>query len=331
LKKLLSVFSLLSLIFVTACSSGGASSNEKSSEANFPTGNIELVAPASPGGGWDATARAMQKILKEEEIIDQNINVVNKPGGGGEVGWQYTSKKDAHSLTVNSSLLITNHLLGQSDLTYEDFTPLATLATEWISVAVPNDSAFKTASEIMERLKEDPSSVKIGLAPGLGNNDHLSFVQAAKEYGVDVTKLNFLVYESGGDVVTSLLGGHVDIATMAVSESKEQHQAGKFKVLAVTSDDRLEGLEDVPTWQEEGVDMVFPHWRGVMGPPNMTDEEIAFWNEKISEMVQTEAWQQLLQNNDWEDFYQNSEDTVQFFKEQNEMYDELVNDSGLTN
>lgn len=323
MKKTLLFLGMSLLLVLGACSSADSDGDK------FPKKNIEFVAPATPGGGWDATARAIQKILKEEKIVDQSMTVVNKPGGSGEVGWQYLSKKDAHTLAIDSSLLVTNNLLGQSDLTYENFTPIATLTTEWISVAVPNDSPYQDAKALMEQLKKDPSSVKIGIAPGLGNNDHLSFVQAAKTYGVDVTKLNFLVYESGGDVVTSLLGGHVDAATMAVSESSEQHIAKKFKVLAVTSEERLEELPDVPTWKEQGVDMVFPHWRGILGPPDMTEEQIAYWDEALSEMVKTDAWKELLENNGWEDFYKDSADTKAFLAEQTTMYQNLIEESGL--
>src|SRR5690606_37545511 len=103
--------------------------------------------------------------------------------------------------------------------------------------------------------------------------------------------LNFLVYDGGGgDVITALLGKHVDMITTSLSETKEQHLAGKLKILAVTSDERLEELEDVPTFIEEGIDMVFPHWRGIMGPPDMTEEEIKYWDEKLSEMAQTPEW-----------------------------------------
>lgn len=326
MKKLFSLVAILALVFVATACSSGASGDKKDS---FPTGNIELVAPATPGGGWDATARAIQKILKDEDIVDQNINVVNKPGGSGEVGWQYLSTKDAHHLAINSSLVITNNLLGQSELTYKDFTPLAILTTEWISIAVSNDSKFQTAKEVMEQLKKDPESLTIAVAPGLGNNDHLSFVQAAKTYGVDVSKLNFMIYESGGDVVTALLGGHVDVATMAVSESKDQHIAGNFRVISVSSDERLEGLEDVPTWKEQGVDMVFPHWRGIMGPPDMTEEEIAYWDKVIGEMMETDAWKDLVKNNDWSSFYKDSGEAAKFLEEQTKMYEELVSESGL--
>jgi putative tricarboxylic transport membrane protein len=331
LKKVITLLAILSMILLAACSQDSSGSSENGGDsAAFPTKNIELIAPASPGGGWDGTARAMQKILSDEGIVENNINVVNKPGGGGEVGWQYLKKQDAHYIAINSSLVLTNNLLGKSELTYKDFTPVAILTTEWISIAAPTDSKIESASQLMEQLKEDPTSLKIGIAPSLGNNDHLSFVQAAKTYGVDVTKLNFLVYESGGDVVTALLGGHVDVATMAVSEAKEQHLAGNFKMLAVSSEERIEGLEDVPTWIEEGVDMVFPHWRGIMGPPNMSEEELAYWDDKISAMVETDAWKQLLENNEWQSFYKNSSETAQFLEKQTQMYDELLSESGLT-
>lgn len=325
-KKMLFVFTALLLVVVIGCSSQSSGEGEAS---NFPTKNIELVAPATPGGGWDLTARSIQNILQEEGLIEQPINVSNKPGGGGEVGWKYLESKDAHTLAINSSLLITNHLLGNSELTYENFTPIAILSTEWISVAVPAGSEIKDIKEVMNQLKEDPASLKIGVAPSLGNNDHLAFVQAAQTFGVDATKLEFLVYESGGDVVTALAGGHVDVATMAVSEAKPLHEGGKIDMLVVSSEERIEGLEDVPTWQESGVDMVFPHWRGIMGPPDMTEEEIAFWDETIGKMVETDAWKEVLKNNEWESFYKDSAETTRFLQEQTTQYTNLLQTAGL--
>lgn len=323
MKKLLIFLSIVTLIALTACAS------QSSGSESYPSDDLEFIAPASPGGGWDATARAMKKVLNDESIVEQNMNVVNKPGGGGEVGWKYLEKQNPHTLSVNSSLVITNNLLGKSNLTYQDFTPLAILTTEWEAISVPKDSSIKNAEELMKQLKEDPKSLKIAVAPGLGNDDHLSFVQAAKTYGVDVTKLDFLVYESGGDVVSALLGGHVDVATMSVSEAKQQYQADKVDILAVSSEERLKGLEEIPTWKEQGVDMVFPHWRGVMGPPDMTEEEIAYWDEKIQEMVETDAWKKILDNNEWQSFYKDSSETKKFLNEQNDMYSDLVKQSGL--
>lgn len=321
MKKLLLI--VASTLALGACSSPGAGGEE------FPSETIEIVAPASPGGGWDLTARSLQKVLTDNEIVEENMTVVNKPGGGGEVGWKYLQGQDAHTVAINSSLVINNNLLGTSDLTYEDFTPLATLATEWQSLAVAPDSEYQSLEQLMTAMKDDPGSINVGVGPALGNDDHLSLVQAAKEFGVDPKKLNFLVYEGGGDVVTALLGNHVDVITTSVSEVKEQHLAGKVKILAVSSAERLDELDDVPTYAEEGVEMEFPHWRGVMGPPDMTEEQIAWWDEKLSAMVETEQWEEVMNNNDWDSFYKDSEETKQFMAEQTELYDDLVNESGL--
>lgn len=324
MKKFLFVTAAAALAMV-GCSDSGASGGGE----DFPQKNLEVVAPASPGGGWDLTARSVQKLLQDNDLVEENITVSNKPGGGGEVGWKYLQGQDAHSLAVNSSLLLTNELLGSSDLTYEDFTPLATLATEWQSLAVSPDSEYQSLEDLMKQMKEDPSSINIGVGPALGNDDHLSLVQAAKEFGVDPKKLNFLVYEGGGDVVTALLGGHVDVVTTSLSEVKEQHLADKINILAVSSSERLEELDDVPTYKEQGVDMEFPHWRGIMGPPDMTEEEIAFWDEKLGAMVETDQWNEVMENNDWSGFYKNSEETQQFMEEQHDLYTTLVEESGM--
>ncbi|MDK6862811.1 Bug family tripartite tricarboxylate transporter substrate binding protein [Nosocomiicoccus ampullae] len=311
---------LMSLVAVVL----GACSSDAKDE--YPNKNIEIIAPATPGGGWDATARAIQNVLDKEGIVEQNMNVVNKPGGGGEVGWQYLKNKDSHHLSVNSSLVIANNLLGQSELTYNDFTPLAVLATEWIAVAVPNGSDIEGGIDLLDRLKEDPSSLTIAVGPALGNNDHLSFINVAEEYGVDVSKLRFMVYESGGDVLTALLGGHVDLATFSLSEAQEQHEAGNIRVIATTADETIDGME---SWQDQGIDFSFPHWRGLMGPPNMTEEEIAYWDDAIQQMVKSDGWKTVLENNGWNDYYMDSKETKKFLDEKNAMYEDLIEKSGL--
>lgn len=322
-KQLFPILMLSVALVLSAC-------GDSSAESEYPNKNIEFVAPATPGGGWDTTARAIQNVLDNEGLIEQNMNVVNKPGGGGEVGWQYLKGQDSHSLAINSSLVIANNLLGQSDLTYDEFTPLAVLATEWISIAVPSDSDIEDGIEMLDRLKEDPKSLKIAVGPALGNNDHLSFVRVAEDYGIDVSQLEFMIYESGGDVLTALLGGHVDVATLALSESLEQHLSDNLKIIATTADAPIEEDESIQSWQDQGIDFTFPHWRGIMGPPDMTEEEIAYWDETFSTMIETEGWQNVLENNGWEDYYMNSEESKAFLDEQNQMYDDLMKKAGLT-
>ncbi|KFE41039.1 tripartite tricarboxylate transporter substrate binding protein [Staphylococcus agnetis] len=324
MKRLLMMF-ICGVLVLVAC----GQSSQSHAPRDFPDRTIEIVAPASPGGGWDATARAIQKIMTDEELTNQNITVVNKPGGGGEVGWQYLKSKPSTTIAINSSLLLSNNALGLSDLNQQDFTPIAMLATEWISLSASKKSQLSSGKEVMEKLKKDPKSLTIGVAPGLGNNDHLAFVKAAKHFGVDVDQMNFLVYKSGGDLQTALLGGHVDVASTAVSEVKEQHQVGKLKILATTSEKRIKGLEDVPTWKEQGVDMVFPHWRGVMGPKNMSKKEREYWNDTMKKVASSKQWTEIRQNKDWDAFYKDTYASEQFLNQKQKEYKQLIKDAGF--
>lgn len=307
---------MLFVILLIGCS------GEESQE--LTTDEVTIVAPSSSGGGWDLTARAMQDILMNKNLIDGDIRVINKIGAGGELGWKYTKQQKGHVLAINSSLLITNYLLSQSSITYKDFTPLATLATEWEVVMVSKDSNINRAKTLMKHLKESPHAYKIGVSPRLGNDDHISFILASKQAGVQPEELDFYVYENSDQVVEALLKKQIDVATMTVSEAKTYYDSNQVKLLVISSDKRIKELPDTPTWTEEGIELVFEHWRGVMGPPNMTKDEIQFWDSTIEKMVRTEEWKQTLKKYMWKDFYKNSRETSTFLEEQEKMYKTLM-------
>lgn len=318
-KKIMAVF-ILFITLLTGCSL------EK--EQEVISDEITIIAPSSIGGGWDLTARAIQDVLMSENLIDEDIHVLNKIGAGGELGWKYTKQQKDHVLAINSSLLITNHLLGQSKITYKDFTPIAILATEWEVVIVTKDSPITSARSLMENLKETPHAYKIGVSPRLGNDDQLSFVLASKQVGLQPEELDFFIYENSAQVVEALLKKQIDVATMTLAEAKKYYDLDQVKLLVISSDDRLKELPEIPTWTEEGIELVFEHWRGIMGPPNMTKDEIQFWDRTIEKMVHTEKWQQILEKYMWKDFYKNSSETSKFLEEQSKMYEDLMKVNG---
>lgn len=296
-------------------------------EPDISLDEVTLVA-GSIGGGWDITAQMIRDSLLSENLIDGEIQVVNHLGAGGELGWKYTQQQKGPVLAVNSSLLITNHLLGQSQLTYKDFTPLAILATEWEVVVVSKDSSIKSANSLIENLKDAPQNFKIGVSPRLGNDDQLSFVLASEQAGAKPEELDFHIYENSAQVVEALLKKQIDVASMTLSEAKKYYDLDQVKILVISSDERLKELPEIPTWTEEGIEVVFEHWRGIMGPPNMSKDEIQFWDETFGEMVQTEEWQQTIEQYMWKDFYMNSSETTEFLEEQSKMYEELMKGSG---
>lgn len=320
---------LLACLWLLTGAIAGCSLEKPQATNKIDIDQVELVAPNVVGAGWDLTARAMQKTLNEEKIFTKPIVVTNKVGGSGDVGWKYTKKKGGHVLAINSSLLITNHLLGHSKLTYKGFTPLATLAAEWEVVVVSKDTSIDNGKELMEKLKKDKEMIKIGVAPGLGNDDHLSFVQVSKVVGINPAELEFFVYENKENVINALIDKQIDVATLTLSEAKKQYKAGKVNILAISSPERLRELPEVPTWKEQGIDVVFQHWKGVMGPPDMTEEEIAYWDEAISKMVKTDTWKNILKEKNWSSFYKDSGETRLFLEQKSKVYEGLMYGLGV--
>ncbi|MED1565609.1 tripartite tricarboxylate transporter substrate binding protein [Bacillus paramycoides] len=318
---------LLCIWIMTGVIAGCSSEKPQTNKVNID--EVEIVAPNVPGAGWDLTARAMQKALTEEKIFTKPITVTNKVGGSGDVGWKYTKQKGGHVLAINSSLLITNNLLGHSKLTYKDFTPLATLASDWEVVVVSKDSNIENANQLMEQLKQDKKSFKIGVAPGLGNDDHLSFVQVSKAFGINPAELEFFVYENKEKIINALTNKQINAATMTLSEAEKQYKADKIKILAVSSEKRLDRLPEIPTWKEQGIDVVFQHWKGIMGPKDMTEEEIAYWDDVIKRMAQSDTWKGILRGKGWESFYKGSVETRVFLEENVLEYGGMMRESGM--
>lgn len=303
---------------ITGCSS------EKSQKNKVNIEGVEIVAPNVQGAGWDLTARAMQKTLTEEKIFTKPITVTNKVGGSGDVGWKYTKQKGGHVLAINSSLLITNNLLGHSKLTYKDFTPLATLASDWEVVVVSKDSNIENANELMKQLKQNKKNFKIGVAPGLGNDDHLSFVQVSKAFGINPAELQFFVYENKEKIINALTNKQIGAATMTLSEAEKQYKAGKIKILAVSAPKRLDRLPEIPTWKEQGINVIFQHWKGIMGPKDMTEEEVAYWDGVIKRMVESDSWKGILRERGWNSYYKDSGESRGFLEESSRWYGGMV-------
>src|SRR5919106_4984031 len=157
----------------------------------FPTDQIEVIAPASPGGGWDTTARVVQSVLQSQGSVKVPITVVNRPGAGGQVGWSYLNehKKNPHFVAMNSNQLFPRQLLGQTTMKFEDFTPLARLTTEYLVLAVRSDSPYKTGKDLLAALKQNPAKHAISVGSGLASSDHMSFLRAAKAGGVDLRRV----------------------------------------------------------------------------------------------------------------------------------------------
>lgn len=294
-----------------------------SAQAWKPEKPVEIIIGTSAGGPQDRMGRAVQRMLQERKLVLTPVNVTNKAGGGGAVALNFLNQHagDGHYLAVNALSTLTNHITAKSTIGPTDLTPLAMMGAEYVGIVVRAESPLKTGRDVLDQLKKDPSSLSIAVGTALGNATHLSFVLAMKAGGVDIRKLKTVVFGSGGDSMTALLGGHVDLAASAPSAMLSQVQAGKLRLIVIGAPARLGGeLAKIPTWKELGVNSAFDLWRGLAGPRGMTRAQIQFWDAALGALVKTDEWKKELAENQVENIYKNSADTALQWKAE---YDEV--------
>ncbi|MFG1734053.1 Bug family tripartite tricarboxylate transporter substrate binding protein [Paenibacillus sp. 843] len=314
---------------LTACSTSGSSTGE------YPKKPFIVTAPSGAGGGWDKTARSLTKVLTETKLIEQTMTVENKPGGGGTVFLaEYVAKdnEDPYKLFVSSPPILINNLKkeGNSPFGYKDVTPLAQMTKDFGAIAVPANSKFTDLQSLIDAIKADPTSVTLAGGSAPGSMDHLISVLPAFKSGVDPRTVKYLSYDGGGEAIAALLGNNADAIGTDISSLGSYLKAGKIKILAVTSSERLGGdFADVPTLKELGLDAEFTIWRGVFGPKGLTEEQLAFWDKTLKDLSENAVWQQELVANDWASEYRNAADFNAFLEEQDQDVQELLTALGM--
>jgi len=296
-----------------------------------PERNVEIVVGASPGGGTDITARVLQKILRDEGLVESSV-VVNKPGGSHTIAWTYLNQHrgDGHYISIVNEPFITNRIIGVSPLSYRDFTPLTVLFNEYMVFVVLPDSPIKSGAELLARLKADPSALSIGFASARGNNSHLSIGLAANAAGVDLKQLKTVIFKSGGESLTALLGAHVDVGVNPVATAIGHIEAGRLRVLAVTSPERLGGsMADVPTWKEQGADFTYGSWRVAFGTRGIERAQVAFWEGAFRRLLETDAWKKELAKRHQTSGFQSAADTRKFLEAEEARLRPIARDLGL--
>lgn len=297
-----------------------------------PERTVEIISATAAGGAVDRANRTVQRIWQEKKIVDVSTAVVNKPGGGNTIAWHYinTHAGDGHYVSIAPYTLLTNKIVGTSPLTWSDFTPLALLFNEYITVSVRADSPIRTAADLVERLKKDPSSLSIAVASTLGNHIHVGTAKPLKAAGVDVKRLKVVAFKSSGESITNLLGGHIDVVSSTTSNVIGQLQAGKIRVLAITSAKRLPGvMASVPTWAEQGVKGTFFAAQGAIGPKGLNAAQVAFWEDAFRKLSQTPEWNKELADSYWESNFQGTRDTAKFYENQASEMREILTELGL--
>jgi putative tricarboxylic transport membrane protein len=289
---------------------------------------LEILAPASPGGGWDQTARAMQAALQQEGLAS-GIQVTNIPGAGGTVGLAQfvTGKGRGDAIMITGLIMVGAILTNKAPVTLDAVTPLARLTGEYELIAVPTGSPIRSMADLVAKLKADPGSVSWG-GGSAGGLDHILTGLVARAVGVDPTRINYIAHSGGGEAMSSILGGHVTAGVSGVAELMPQVEAGKLRALAVSSEKRIPGI-DVPTLKEQGVDVALTNWRGVMARRQLRDAEKQALSEMIARMVKSSAWQDTLKARSWLDLYQPADQFAEFLKQDRGRVEGVLKEVGL--
>lgn len=292
---------------LTACSSGGGNAGgpEDGGEATAIT-DLNIVVPADPGGGWDQTGRALSQLLTEEGIVG-SAPVTNVGGAGGTVGLaQLANEKDPATLMVMGLVMVGAVETNASAVRIEDMTPIARLTDEPLVVVVPAESEYDTLEDLVEDVVDRGQAVTI-TGGSAGGADHILAGLLLEEAGLDgaeiAEKLNYTPNSGGGEATSLILGGKVAAGISGVGEFLQHIEAGTMKALAVSSDEPVAQLPDVDTITDAGYDVVLTNWRGVIAPGGIDDAERAELERIVTELEESDAWQDELETRGWADAF----------------------------
>ncbi len=261
-----------------------------------PTKDVELVVPFGLGGGADILARTVVKIIADKKLVPQPINVINKPGGGTAVGIAFVDAKkrgNPHTLILINPQMQLTPLRVKGAKGWRDLTPVTSLMLDDYLIMVRKDSPYKTAAGLVAAAKgKAKRAVSIGSA---GTADDMAI--AVFEAGTGI-KLNTVRFNSGGEILTAILGGHVDLGAGNPSEYMGQLQSGAIRALGVFRDTRFKTLPDVPTLKEQGIKTAaFQMWRGIAMPADVPPDAAKYWAGVMQKVGNSKEFAKYISSN----------------------------------
>jgi len=279
---------------------GGIARAQQNSGAWHPTGNVEFFVGAGPGGENDRIARAIQRVLTKEHLVD-SMSVLNKPGAAQIIAMTDLSRKvgDPNEIGLASGSFINAIARKGSDLN-KQLTPLVKLFDAYQCYFTRVDSPIKSMSDVRDRLKADPGSVSFAFPVGLGTPLHVSVVNVGKAAGAPANKLVVVAFDSGSDVSAQAAGGHIDVGETSLGSAMPLISGGKLRMLGIASPERLPGaLAQFPTLREQGLDVVTANSYTVIVPNGLTPEQIAFWMQALDKVMVDPDFKRDLDLNFW--------------------------------
>jgi putative tricarboxylic transport membrane protein len=300
-----------------------------SAQGFTPTRPVEAVVHTGPGGGSDLLARAVALMIEKEKLLPVRMQVVNKTGGGGAVAAAYLAEKkgEQHTIGFFTGVWLTNPLTSaEAKVSLKDLTPVARLVLEPAVIAVKADAPYKTLGDFINAAKQKPGELKQS-GGSITSRDNVVRQQLQKAGGA---RWQFISFPGGGERIAALLGGHVNMMVIEPAEAGEHIRAGNMRLLAQVTEKRLPAYPNVPTLKEAGFDVTpVPQVRGVVAPPGIPRENVAYWEGVFKKLTQTESWKKFLADNQFEDGYQNAAELNKFYDQFTEQMKGILQEAGV--
>ena len=333
LARIFTAAAAILLLAVAGCEKDTAGGSSAGGEVKYPTKTVQLMVPAAPGGGWDLTARTMQKAMTDGKLVEQSVEVYNVTGAAGTVGLaQLVSKNsgDAHHLMVMGLVMVGGVVANKSPVKLDQVTPIATLTAEQEVVVVPAASKYRNLKQLMDDAKAEPASISWG-GGSAGGTDQILVGLLAKAAGADPKSAKYVAYSGGGEAKAALLSGDLTAAVSGQSEFKDLVASGKVRALAVSGATGVDvgGGSPAPTIKEQGYDVELMNWRGVVAPPGIDDPTKEAVTALVDRLHSAEAWKSALAKQGWEDFYKSGDAAETFFASENQRITTVLTDIGL--
>ena len=262
---------------------------------------LHFLIPGGAGGGWDGTARGTGEALTKAGIVGK-ASYENMSGGGGgkAIGYLIENAASSHgTLMVNSTPIVIRSLVGKFPYNFRDLTMIAGTIGDYAALIVGKNSPIKSFKDLVAKYKADPRSVSVGGGSVPGGMDHLVAAMAFQAAGADPTKVKYIPYDAGGKLNAAILAGEVDVGSTGFSEAVTLAKAGEMRVIAVTSDKRVDALPGAMTLKEQGYDASFVNWRGFFAAPGLPAGKADAYRAAIKKMYGTSEWEAVRARNGW--------------------------------
>ncbi|MEO1680776.1 MAG: tripartite tricarboxylate transporter substrate-binding protein [Pseudomonadota bacterium] len=259
----------------------------------------ECIAPANPGGGWDFTCRQIGKILYDIGQVENPVQITNMSGGGGGLAFAHVvnERNDDPDLIVAASSATTTRLAQNAfgGMTADQVRFVGAIGADPGVIVVSADSEHQSLGDLIAAIEAEPGSVTFAGGSAAGGFDHLKPLMLTKAAGIDdVRAIKYIGVDGGADAITQTVGGFTQAMSGDMSEIVGFLKSGEVRALAVLTEERVPGFDDIPTAQEQGYDVVAVNWRGLYVPKDISDADFQAWADKLAAVAESEEWAEAM-------------------------------------